>query len=154
MRCPLRPTLANCARDRNVTGSLGCGYRSVVVRSYLPQSDGSCRSALSSWRIAVHALLNLRHASRHLGLREVPVAVVRRFELATVDRDLCSLQQPPIVRHRATNRAHTLRIAAPLSFRKSAIVLWSGASRPSSHMTSTLRPASRSSRRLDLTRLR
>src|SRR5262245_45771063 len=28
------------------------------------------------------------------------------------------------------NRAHTLRIAPPLSLRKSAIVLWSGTSRP------------------------
>ena len=37
----------------------------------------------------------------------------------------------------------------PLPLRKSAIVLWSGTSRPVSHMTSTLRPASRSSRRLD-----
>ena len=32
----------------------------------------------------------------------------------------------PIVRHSTTNRAHTLRIARPLSLRKSAIVLWSG----------------------------
>jgi len=52
----------------------------------------------------------------------------------------------------STKRARTLRIAGPLSLRKSAIVLWSGTSRPSSHITSTLRPASRSSRRLDCTR--
>ena len=37
---------------------------------------------------------------------------------------------------------------------KSATVLWSGTSRPMSHISSTLRPASRSSRRLDCTRLR
>ncbi len=41
------------------------------------------------------------------------------------------------------------RLAFPLSFRKSAIVLKSGASRPVSHISSILRCASRSSRRLD-----
>ena len=35
----------------------------------------------------------------------------------------------------------TCLIAGPLSLRKSAIVLWSGMSRPVSHITSTLRPA-------------
>ena len=57
-------------------------------------------------------------------------------------------------RDSATNCAQTLRIAPPVSLRKSAIVLWSGMSRPSSHITSTLRPASRSSRRLDCRRSR
>src|SRR5262245_6058325 len=60
----------------------------------------------------------------------------------------------PIRRHSSTKRAQTFLMAPPLSLRKSAIVLWSGANRPSSHITSTLRPASRSSRRLDCTRLR
>src|SRR6516164_6446285 len=60
----------------------------------------------------------------------------------------------PSSRHNTTNRAHTARIAAPLSLRKSAIVLKSGASRPVSHISSILRCASRSSRRLDCTRLR
>ena len=46
------------------------------------------------------------------------------------------------------------RIAAPLSRRKSAMVLKSGANRPVNHINSTLRWASRSSRRLDCTRLR
>jgi hypothetical protein len=32
------------------------------------------------------------------------------------------------------NRAHTLQMASPLSLRKSAIVLWSGTSRPVSHI--------------------
>jgi hypothetical protein len=32
------------------------------------------------------------------------------------------------------NRAHTLQMAAPLSLRKSAIVLWSGTSRPVSQI--------------------
>ena len=60
----------------------------------------------------------------------------------------------PISRHTSTKRAQTFLIAGPLSLRKSAIVLKSGASRPKSHITSTLRPASRSSRRLECTRLR
>ena len=52
-------------------------------------------------------------------------------------------------RHSATNWRHAARIAGPLSFRKSAMVLKSGARRPVSHISSTLRWASRSSRRLD-----
>jgi hypothetical protein len=59
-----------------------------------------------------------------------------------------------IVRRRSTYRAQTSRSAALLSSRKSAMVLWSGASRPSSHINSMFHPASRSSRRLDWTRLR
>jgi hypothetical protein len=38
------------------------------------------------------------------------------------------------------NRAHTLQMASPLPLRKTAIVMWSGTSRPVSHITSTLRP--------------
>jgi uncharacterized RmlC-like cupin family protein len=60
----------------------------------------------------------------------------------------------PTARHRSTKRAQTVRIALPLSLRKSAITLSSGTSLPSNHITSTLRPASRSRRRLDCTRLR
>lgn len=52
-------------------------------------------------------------------------------------------------RHIATKRLQALRIPLPLSRRKSAIVLKSGASRPVSHISSTLRCASRSKRRLD-----
>src|SRR5260370_41558758 len=55
----------------------------------------------------------------------------------------------PISRQSSTKRAQTLRMARPLSLRKSATVLWSGTRRPRSHITSTLRPASRSSRWLD-----
>jgi len=57
-------------------------------------------------------------------------------------------------RHRTMNCRQTARIASPLSFLKSAIVLKSGHSRPVSHISSTLRCASRSSRRLDWMRLR
>src|SRR6516162_2931378 len=53
-------------------------------------------------------------------------------------------------RQSSTNCPHTARIAAPLSLRKSAIVLKSGASRPTNHINSILRCASRSSRRLEV----
>ena len=52
-------------------------------------------------------------------------------------------------RHMTMNSRHTLRIALPLSLRKSAIVLKSGVSRPVSQISSTLRWVSRSRRRLD-----
>jgi len=52
-------------------------------------------------------------------------------------------------RHGPTNCRQAERIAAPLSLRKSAIVLKSGVSRPVSHIISTLRAVSRSKPRLD-----
>ena len=83
-----------------------------------------------------------------LGHREVLVAIVHRFELAAVDRNNGASEQ-------AQARAKlTARIASPLCFRKSAIVLKSGASRPTNPISSILRCASRSSRRLDCRRLR
>ena len=57
-------------------------------------------------------------------------------------------------RHSTMNWRHTLRIAAPLSLRKSAMVLKSGVSRPVSHISSTLRCVSRSRRRLDWMRFK
>ncbi|MNT78324.1 hypothetical protein D3C72_2175490 [compost metagenome] len=57
-------------------------------------------------------------------------------------------------RHSITKRRQTLRIPLPLSRRKSAMVLKSGASRRVSHISSTLRWHSRSSLRLDWMRLR
>ena len=47
-----------------------------------------------------------------------------------------------------------LRMPLPLSLRKSAMVLKSGAKRPVNHISSTLRWHSRSRRRLDWMRLR
>jgi len=58
------------------------------------------------------------------------------------------------LRHSSMNWRHTLRIALPLSRRKSAMVLKSGVRRPLSHINSTLRWVSRSRRRLDWMRLR
>ena len=43
--------------------------------------------------IARHALLDLRHAPFHLGLGEVPVAIIHRLELAAIDRNAGSCQQ-------------------------------------------------------------
>ena len=86
--------------------------------------------------------------------REVLVAVVDRLELAAVDGHDRRRRTASSRRHSTTNSRQTLRIAAPLSLRKSAMVLKSGASRPVSHISSTLRCASRSRRRLDWIRLR
>jgi hypothetical protein len=52
----------------------------------------------------------------------------------------------PIRRHNSTNMAQALRRAGPFSRREPAIVLWSGTLRPVSHINSTFRPASHSSR--------
>ncbi len=52
-------------------------------------------------------------------------------------------------RHSRMKRRQTLRMPAPLSRRKSAMVLKSGAKRPVSHISSRLRWHSRSKRRLD-----
>ena len=60
----------------------------------------------------------------------------------------------PACRQIATKAAQAARSASPLSRRKSAMVLKSGASLPNSHISSVLRRASRSSRRLDCTWLR
>ncbi len=57
-------------------------------------------------------------------------------------------------RHSPTNSAQTLRIALPLCRRKFAMVLKPGVKRPGNHISSILRPVSRSSRRVDWIRLR
>jgi hypothetical protein len=97
-------------------------------------------------KIARDTLLQLSTPPFHLRPCEILVPVVHGLELAAIDGSTRRRQE--------THLAHTLRSAKPLSLRKSAIVLRSGTSRPSSHITSTLRPASRSSRRLDCTRFR
>lgn len=65
-----------------------------------------------------------------------------------------ALLNRPVLRHSITSSPHTARIAAPLSRRALAMVLKSGASRPVSHKSSTSRPTSLSSRRLDWMLLR
>ena len=87
-------------------------------------------------------------------------AVLARGERPTVERVFTALNLLPSMamidwekrlrlRQSTTNCRQTLRMALPLSRRKSAIVLKSGANRPVSHISSTLRSTSRSSRRLD-----
>src|SRR5580693_5102130 len=66
---------------------------------------------------------------------------------------LAALSRPSLW-HSATNSRHTSRMALPLSLRKSAMVLKSGANCPVSQIISILRWHSRSRRRLDGTRLR
>jgi len=84
---------------------------------------------------------------------EVPVAVVHRLELAAVDGDPVTFWHPDSAAQLDEVRA-SLRMAQPFARRNSAMVLWSGTSRPVSHITSTFQPASRSRRRLDGLRFR
>ena len=70
--------------------------------------------------------------------REVPVAVVDRLELAAVDGHDGLREQLRVSRHSTTKRRQTLRMPLPLSRRKSAMVLKSGARRPVNHISSTI----------------
>jgi hypothetical protein len=58
----------------------------------------------------------------HLGMREVAVAIVYRLNLLPSIATL-GVCNGPTFRHSATDYAQILWIAAPLSLRKSAIVL-------------------------------
>jgi hypothetical protein len=51
-----------------------------------------------------------------------------------VARGLAAWRDKSRAQQSMMNRAYTLQMAAPLSLRKSAIVLWSGTSRPVSHI--------------------
>ena len=73
-------------------------------------------------QIARDALLDLRHAPVHLGAREVLVRLRTALNLLPSIATLACVSRP-IVRHGATNRAHTSQMAVPLSLRKSAMVL-------------------------------
>jgi hypothetical protein len=88
-----------------------------------------------------------------LALGEVAVAVVHRLELAAVDRDAGAPQH-------ADPTAELDELRAGLADGRAIVApeigdgLVVGARRPVSHISSTLRPASRSSRRLEGTRFR
>src|SRR5215469_2935531 len=97
--------------------------------------------------------VDLLHPPNDLGDRVIFVAIVHALNLLPSIATTARVNRLSW-RHNTTNWEHTARIAPPLSLRKSAIVLKSGASRPVSHISSVLRCASRSSRRLDCTRLR
>src|SRR6266850_7536417 len=133
------------AQRRNLLiepGDLGLRYR-------FPLAIG----AVELREIAGYALVNLRQTALHLGLGEVPIPCVDGLDLLPSIATLASLNSSRR-RHSTTNSRQTLRIASPLSFRKSAIVLKSGIRRPVSQTNSILRWHSRSRRRLDCTRLR
>src|SRR6516164_6633789 len=101
-------------------------------------------------QIALDARLGLLDAALNRAARERPVAGVDRLEPAAVDRHH-RVGEEVQASTQATNCRQAERIARPLSLRKSAIVLKSGASLPVSHIISTLRAVSRSKRRLDWT---
>lgn len=105
-----------------------------------------CRVELCE--IARHALLQLLATALDLAFCEVLVTRVDRLELRSVAGDARFVSNP-IRRQNSTNFAHTFLMPRPLTRRKSAIVLSSGESRCNSQITSRLRLASRSSRRLD-----
>src|SRR5256885_4127245 len=101
--------------------------------------------------IAGDALVNLRQPPLHwVKFRS---RVLTALNLLPSIATLASLNSSRR-RHSTTNSRQTLRIASPLSLRKSAMVLKSGIRRPVSQTNSMLRWHSRSRRRLDCTRLR
>jgi hypothetical protein len=77
--------------------------------------------AIELTQISTDALLDLRHPPRHLGMREIAGLFTALNLLPSIPT--LGVYNKPICRHRATNFAQAFRIAAPLSFRKSAIVL-------------------------------
>src|SRR6266478_3852120 len=100
-----------------------------------------------------HTLLELRAPAIDLPSCKIAISIVDRFELAAVDRDARLRQQTHLATEIDEARAHPAD-RRTIVLAEIAITLSSGTSRPSSHMTSRFRPASRSSRRLDCTRLR
>src|SRR3981081_3735219 len=86
-------------------------------------SEGSCRSAVSSW-LRYRATLSSSCARRRSTLARVKFRS-RLFTALNLLPSMATLAfvRSPISRQSSTKRAHTLRIAGPLSLRKSAIVL-------------------------------
>ena len=102
--------------------------------------------------IAGDALLELGPTPLHLRARKVPITVVHRLELAAVNGDARLRQQTHLAAEFDEASAHLADgTAVVLPEIGDRLVI---GRRPSSHIISTLRPASRSSRRLDCTRLR
>lgn len=93
----------------------------------------------------------IRPLSRTRGGRGL---IIDHLELGSPSMATQSPFSTPIRRHRSTNCAQVLRMASPFVRRNSVSVLCSGTSRPVSHITSTSRPASRLSRRLEGMRFR
>src|SRR6185436_5902420 len=79
-------------------------------------------------QISRNARLQLLSPALHFRFGEVLVAIVDRLELAPSMATLAVLSKSSL-RQTSINPAHTFLMAGPLSFRKSAMVLKSGASR-------------------------
>src|SRR6266567_2841547 len=108
--------------------------------------------AIKLGEVAGYALVNLRQPPL-LACVKFRSRVLTALNLLPSIATLASLNSSRR-RHSTTNSRQTLRMASPLSLRKSAMVLKSGISRPVSQTNSMLRWHSRSRRRLDCTRLR
>src|SRR5471030_2757588 len=133
------------AQRRNLLvepGDLGFRYR-------FPLTIG----AVELREITGNALVNLRQTACILAWVKFRSRVLTDLNLLPSIATLASLNSSRR-RHSTTNSRQTLRMASPLSLRKSAIVLKSGIRRPVSHTNSMLRWHSRSRRRLDCTRLK
>ena len=94
-------------------------------------------------KIARHALLQLGAASLHLPRVKFLSRVLTTLNLLPSIATFACVSRP-IRQHSSINCTQTCLIAGPRSFRKSASC--GQEDRPVSHNTSTLRPASRSSR--------
>src|ERR1700726_5206136 len=100
-------------------GDLGRRYR-------FPLAIG----AIKLREVAGNTLVNLLQPPLHLRLRKVPVSRVDGFELAAIDRNARLAEQLKGSAKQPRTHGRTSLMAAPLSFRKSAIVLKSGIRRP------------------------
>ena len=94
-----------------------------------------------------NARFDFFHPLLQLGAGKVAVAVVHRLELAAVDSNQVFREKTQLLAKQ--QMSSSARMALLLSLRKLAMVLKSGFKRPVSHISSTLRCASRSRRRLD-----
>ena len=104
--------------------------------------------AIQLTEIPFNGLVNFTQFLAQLATRIVLGLGVDRLEPAAINSDQVRVQQIDIPAQR-DELLTDLRIAGPLSLRKSAMVLKSGRNRPVSQMSSRLRPHSRSSRRED-----
>ena len=118
--------------------------RHSLRRAVLLAASSAASALVSSLQIFLDSLsLSLDHL-RQLLLREVPLTVVHRLELAAITAT-SSRPYNPSAKHHNRNCTTACLIGSPLSLRKSAIVLKSGRRFSISQMASRLRAHSRSS---------
>jgi hypothetical protein len=109
---------------------------------------------LSHSVIRVDFLINGRYRTLSAFLAEVALAVINCLELTAINGDQFGGRIAQAFGKEASTKRHTRSIASKLSLRKLAMVLKSGVSLPSSHISSKLRVASRSKSLDQRTRLR